>query len=104
MILRPEQFTEQAREVIGNSQELVRNFRHSQWDVEHILLSLLDLDNGLPASILADLGIHAEAVKARLRRSLEAAPKLSNQSNQIYPTPRALALLDNAKAEIRPPG
>ena len=99
MILRPEQFTEQAREVIGNSQELVRNYRHSQWDVEHILLSLLDLDNGLPASILADLGIHAEAVKARLRRSLEAAPKLSNQSNQIYPTPRALALLDNAKAE-----
>ena len=63
------------------------------------MLSLLDLDNGLPASILADLGIHAEAVKARLRRSLEAAPKLSNQSNQIYPTPRALALLDNAKAE-----
>ena len=99
MILRPEQFTEQAREVIGNSQELVRNYRHSQWDVEHILLSLLDLDNGLPASILADLGIHAEAVKARLRRSLEAAPKLPNQSNQIYPTPRALALLDNAKAE-----
>ncbi len=99
MVLRPEQFTEQAREVLGNSQELVRNYRHSQWDVEHILLSLLDLDNGLPASILADLDIQAEAVKARLRRSLEAAPKLSNQSNQIYPTPRALALLENAKAE-----
>ena len=99
MVLRPEQFTEQAREAIGNSQELVRNYRHSQWDVEHILLSLLDLDNGLPASILADLDIQAEAVKARLRRSLEAAPKLADQSNQIYPTPRALALLDNAKAE-----
>ena len=32
MVLKPEQFTEQAREVIGISQEIVRRYRHSQWD------------------------------------------------------------------------
>ena len=99
MVLRPEQFTEQAQEVLQNSQEMVRRYRHSQWDVEHILLSLLELDQGLPADILDELGIHAEAVKARLRHLLKAAPKVTNQSAQIYATPRTAALLDNARAE-----
>ena len=40
MVLRPDQFTEQAQEVLHNSQELVRRYNHSQWDVEHILLAL----------------------------------------------------------------
>ena len=57
MVLRPEQFTEQAREVLNNSQELVRRFNHSQWDVEHILLALLELEEGLPGDILNELGI-----------------------------------------------
>ena len=32
MVLKPEQFTEQAREIIETSQEIVRRYRHSQWD------------------------------------------------------------------------
>ena len=99
MVLRPEQFTEQAQEVIRNSQEMVRRYRHSQWDVEHVALSLLELENGLPGEILAEMGIQAEAVKSRLRQALEDTPKITNQDAQIYVTPRAAALLDNAKGE-----
>ena len=99
MVLRPEQFTEQAQEVLHSSQEMVRRYQHSQWDAEHVLLALLELENGLPSEILAELGIDAEAVKARLHQALEAAPKVSNDNNQIYATPRAARLLDNAKSE-----
>ncbi|MBM3942891.1 MAG: AAA family ATPase [SAR202 cluster bacterium] len=99
MALNPEQFTEQAREVLQNSQELVRKHRHSQWDVEHILMALLELERGLPSEILADLGISADVVKARMARVLDSAPKLAYQSDQIYVTPRATRLLENAKAE-----
>ena len=42
MVLKPEQFTEQAQEVIGESQAIVRRYRHSQWDSEHVLLALLE--------------------------------------------------------------
>ena len=52
MVLRPDQFTEQAQQVLQNSQELVRQYRHSQWDVEHILMALLEEDEGVPAEIL----------------------------------------------------
>ena len=99
MVLKPEQFTEQAREVLNNSQELVRRFNHSQWDVEHILLALLELEEGLPGDILNELGISAAAVKAKLRQALEAGAKVAYEQNQIYATPRAQRLLDNAKQE-----
>ena len=99
MVLRPEQFTEQAQEVLHNSQELVRRYNHSQWDVEHVLLALLELDQGLPSDILAELGIPATEVKAKLHGALEAGAKVANEQNQIYATPRAALLLDNAKKE-----
>ena len=41
MVLKPDNFTEQAQEVLAASQELVQQYRHSQWDVEHIFLALL---------------------------------------------------------------
>ena len=51
MVLKPERFTEQAQEVLRNSQELVHKHQHSKCDVEHILLGLLELEDGLPARI-----------------------------------------------------
>ena len=99
MVLRPEQFTEQAQNVLQNSQQLVRSYRHSQWDVEHILMALFDLENGLPAQILAEMGVPLEPVKANLHRALEASPKVTYDSDQIYATPRAARALDNAKFE-----
>jgi ATP-dependent Clp protease ATP-binding subunit ClpC len=99
MVLRPEQFTEQAQEVLHNSQELVRRYQHSQWDVEHILLALLELERGLPGEILAELGISQEVVRTRLHHLLEAAPKVAHGSSQIYATPRGARLLNNAKHE-----
>ncbi|HZA23346.1 MAG TPA: Clp protease N-terminal domain-containing protein, partial [Dehalococcoidia bacterium] len=99
MVLRPEQFTEQAQEVLHRSQELVRHYQHTQWDVEHILLALISLEDGIPANILEELGVSADAMKARLHQSLEAAPKVIHGSTQIYATPRVQRMLENAKQE-----
>ena len=99
MSLRPDNFTEQARQVLQDSQELVRRYRHGQWDVEHILLALLELERGLTADILGEIAVSQEAVKASLRRSLEKAPKMASSANQLFATPRALRLLDEAKLE-----
>ena len=99
MTLRPEQFTEQAQEVLRESHELVRNYRHSQWDVEHVLMALLSLKDGLPTHILLELGINADAVKARLHQLLESGPKVAVTDGQIYSTPRSVAMVANAKGE-----
>ena len=99
MVLRPDQFTEQAQEVLTNSHDLVRRYNHSQWDVEHILLALLELENGIPGKILEEIGVQPDAVKAQLDQMLEAAPKVADNATQIYATPRASRLLEDAKHE-----
>ena len=99
MASQNDQFTNQARQVLQNSQELVRRHRHNQLDVEHILLALLELEEGVPSRILAELGVPSADIRAALYRTLESAPKLAYEANQIYLTPRAQRLLDNARSE-----
>ena len=99
MVLRPDDFTEQAQEVIGKSQEAVRHYRHSQWDVEHILFSLLEREQGVPAEILRQLDIPTSAMLERLSELLEQGPKVAHESTQIYVSPRAARALERAKEE-----
>ncbi len=99
MVLSPEKFTEQARQVLSDSQTIVRRYRHSQWDVEHVLLALLELESGLPADILGKLGISADPVRDRVREALGNFPKMATETTQIYATPRAAQMLDNARVE-----
>ena len=101
MVMTPEQFTRQAQEALQRSQELVRNYRHNQWDVEHLLLSLVALDGGLPERILRELGLDPETVKARLHQSLEAQATLVGDTRQIFITPRLQRLLQVADEEAR---
>ena len=98
-MLRPDRFTEQAQEVLAASQELVRRYRHSQLDVEHILLALLTQEGGLTSEILELLGVEPEWVRRRVEEVLEKSPKVAYEGTLIYATPRALQILQNAEAE-----
>ena len=99
MVLRPDNFTEQAREALAESQQIMRRLRHGQWDAEHILMALLQQDDGAPAAALDEMGVPRDAMRAALAARLEAAPKLARESNQIFMTPRAEAVLARAKSE-----
>ncbi|HCH07955.1 MAG TPA: Clp protease, partial [Dehalococcoidia bacterium] len=99
MVLRPENFTEQAREAMGASQEILRQLQHSQWDSEHILMALLDQDKGVAIDIMTEMGVYVDAIKTRLTAILGKAPKVASQTNQIFVTPRVEALLNRSKVE-----
>ncbi|HUV75367.1 MAG TPA: AAA family ATPase [Dehalococcoidales bacterium] len=97
--MRQERFTEQAQEALATSQELVRQYHHSQWDVEHILLALLQQQAGLVGDILKELGVDVEAVKQQVVAALENSPKVAYETPQIYATPRITQLIESASAE-----
>ncbi len=99
MVLRPENFTEQARDVLRESQEIMRRYLHAQWDAEHIMMALLQQEQGAPAAILQELGAPADAMRARLHALLDTTPKLAQESNQVFMTPRAERAMSRAKAE-----
>ena len=97
--MKQEKFTEQAQEAIALSQELVRQYRHSQWDVEHILLALLQQEKGLVGDIIKELGVDAGTVRQQVSTALEKSPRLDYETPQIYATPRTGQLLKTAEAE-----
>ena len=99
MVLKRDRFTEQAQEIIDASQELVRQMRHTQWDIEHVLLALLEQQDGLAPEILRKLGIDPEHVKTRAREALGKEPTLGHQGQQVYITPRVSELMERANVE-----
>jgi len=94
-----ERFTEQAQEALAASQELVRRYRHSQWDVEHILLALLEQETGITHQILDELSIDTEEVKSRVDKTLRNYPQINYVGTQIYATPRISELMEEAARE-----
>ena len=99
MVLKSDDFTEQAQEILGKSHEVVRRYRHSQWDIEHVLMAIFEQPDGAAGRILASLGVPVDAARERLHQVLETNPKLEYESNQIFMTPRARNMLDEAKSE-----
>ena len=98
-MMRSDRFTEQAQRLLGQSQQLVREKRHAQWDVEHLLAVIAAEGDGLAAQLLDAL----EVDRARLRQDAEAAldhtPKLSYDVVQLTITPRIAQLLERANVE-----
>jgi ATP-dependent Clp protease ATP-binding subunit ClpC len=97
--MRQERFTEQAQEALAASQQLVGQSHHNQWDVEHILLALLQQERGLVSDILRELGVDVEAVKRQVIATLEKMPRVTYESGQIFATPRTRQVLMAATAE-----
>jgi ATP-dependent Clp protease ATP-binding subunit ClpA len=55
MTMKSDKFTESAKEALRFSQELVRRYRHAQWDVEHVFLALLEQEDSVPRQVLQEL-------------------------------------------------
>ena len=99
--MKQEKFTEQAQEALGLSQQLMRRYHHNQWDVEHILLALLQQEKGLVSALLKELGVSEEAIRQQVSAVLERSPKIGYETPQIYATPRIAQVLEAAYAEAQ---
>ncbi|MBM4463506.1 MAG: hypothetical protein FJ012_09300 [Chloroflexi bacterium] len=97
--ISPERFTEQAQDVLAASQELVRYFKHDQWDVEHVLLALLWQEDSLAAKLLKRLGVDDRAIRQQVETALDKTPTVTYEGAQIFATHRTPRLLEAASAE-----
>jgi ATP-dependent Clp protease ATP-binding subunit ClpC len=97
--MRQERFTEQAQEAIQISQQMAMQFKHSQWDVEHILLALLVQRQGLVGEILKELKVNTDVIRGQVEDTLKNTPKVAYQTGQIYATPRIAQVMQKADEE-----
>jgi len=95
-------FTDRAKQVLMASQEVMRRYQHSQMDVEHLLLALLESSDGLGAEIIGKAGGDASGVKRDVESALTRGPKVEAQGGgaaQVYVTPALMEVLERTAWE-----
>ncbi len=95
-------FTDRAKQVLMASQEVMRRYQHSQVDVEHLLLALLESSDGLAAEIIGKAGGDAAGVKREVESALARGPKAETTGGgvgQVYVTPGLLEILERTAWE-----
>ncbi len=96
--------TEKAQQAVMAAKNIAVRLNHQQIDVEHLLLALLDQEQGLIPAILNKADISPDALKIRIQQELERLPRVSGQSgspDQFYVSGRFNALMTRAEDEAK---
>ncbi|MBX9687761.1 MAG: ATP-dependent chaperone ClpB [Candidatus Obscuribacterales bacterium] len=97
-----DRFTHKAREAITGCQDILARFSHSQVLPEHLLLALLEQEDGLAGKILIALQAKRETVVEELSRYLAGQPKtsaLSMKKDEIVVSSKLISMLEEAGKE-----
>jgi ATP-dependent Clp protease ATP-binding subunit ClpC len=102
-MMRLDRFTERAQEAAQRAVEIMTRYGHTQVDIEHILLALLEQPEGVIPQILERLGADSDQLGQRLDDMLRASPKAGIYGGggvgQVFITPRVKRVLDQANDE-----
>ena len=100
MAMKKDRYTEKAWEAMGTSEAMVRTLRHNQLDVEHLVLAMLQQQDGPVPQIMELLGADTATLANKFLQALTKTPTVAYPSQTIYITPRFSMLLDRAAAEM----
>ncbi|MDD3925959.1 MAG: ATP-dependent chaperone ClpB [bacterium] len=98
--MRFDKFTVKAQEAVQIAQGLAEDNSHQQVDVEHLLLALLQQEEGLASPVLARLGVDVGGLTTELRDAVTRAPKVHG-AGQMYISDRLRHVFDQAWEEIK---
>jgi len=98
-----EKFTERARELVQKAQDILVRYQHTQLDTEHLLLAMLEQNDGLTIQVLQNLAVDTRSLGHSVEEALARAPKVqyADSGAQIYITPRIKRVFDLAKDEAQ---
>ncbi|HEV2005889.1 MAG TPA: ATP-dependent chaperone ClpB [Candidatus Limnocylindrales bacterium] len=94
-----DRFTERAREAIVAAQQLAERLQSPVLDAEHLLSTLIEPDDGVPAETLRRLGVDLPAFRGELATILAKRARI--QGGSLSMDPRAKRVLDRAQEEAR---
>ncbi|MDE2977595.1 MAG: ATP-dependent chaperone ClpB, partial [Acidobacteriota bacterium] len=100
----PNKLTIKSQEALTAAQDLARRLDHQQVDANHLLLALLEQQDGLAPRILNRLEVDAGALRTRIQGDLERRPKVSTgggEAGRIYITADLEQLLARAEDEAK---
>jgi len=105
--MRFDRFTERAQDAAMRAYEIMQRYGHSQVDVEHLFLALLEQPKGLVAELIERMGAPVDIMKERLTDNLQRTPRAGGPAMfpqavaQVFITPRLKRVIDQATEEAR---
>jgi ATP-dependent Clp protease ATP-binding subunit ClpB len=95
---RFDKFTLKSQEAVQAAQDIAAKRRNQQMETEHLLLALLEQQDGVVLPILKKLGADPARIKAEIDESVDRLPKVEGLV-QTYLSPRLNRLFDRAEME-----
>jgi ATP-dependent Clp protease ATP-binding subunit ClpB len=80
--MQADRFTVKSQEAVAAAQSLAANRRNPEVAPPHLLVALLEQDDGLVVPILQRLGADTAAIAARANEAVAALPKLSGEGEE----------------------
>jgi ATP-dependent Clp protease ATP-binding subunit ClpB len=95
--------TQKSQEAVHDAQTKAMRYGHTEIDVEHLLLALLEQSDGLIPRLLERMDVDVQALHADVEKALESRPRVSGSgATGEARVSRALsALLDDADKEAQ---
>ncbi len=97
-----EKFTRKSLEVIENCEKLAYEYNNQEIDQEHILYSLLTVDDSLIAKLLENMGINVESFSKESEKLVAYRPKVSG--GKLFTSPDFSKALIQAEKEAKQMG
>jgi ATP-dependent Clp protease ATP-binding subunit ClpB len=98
----PNALTQKSQEALHDAQTKALRYGHTEIDVEHLLLALLEDQDGLIPRLLTRMDVDVGQLRAALERQLEGRPRVSGAGQGQARLSRALTLLlDSAEQEAQ---
>ena len=102
-IMNISKFTQKSVEAVQNCEKLAYEYGNQQIDQEHLLVSLLKLDDSLILKLITKMGISGEQFADEAEAALKKLPKVSG-GGQVYLTQELNKVLIDAEDEAKAMG
>jgi ATP-dependent Clp protease ATP-binding subunit ClpB len=98
--MQQDRFTIKSQEAVAGAQRLASEGGNAEVAPPHLLLALLEQDEGVVVPVLQRLGVDAENARSRAREAIEKLPKLSgNTVPDVRPSREFVWVLQQAEKE-----
>jgi ATP-dependent Clp protease ATP-binding subunit ClpB len=98
--MRPDRLTHHTQEAIASAQRIANASRHAEVAPAHLLLALLEQENGLATSALQRLNVDVPATATDLREVLASLPTVSGETAEVRPSQTLIRALERAEGEM----
>ena len=99
--MQPDRFTIKSQEAVATTQRLASEHRNTEVAPAHLLLALLDQDDGLVVPVLQKLGADVPSIRQRTLAAIDGLPRLSGDADpDLRPSQAFVRTLQRAEKEM----